>query len=253
MIFCSQNLYGILLSDGNRFTNFWKLDALSNGIALDGSGELWLGDWQDILHIDRRTGALIERVHIPGVDNIHTLNFYDGQPLIASTGNDSVFLGKECIFRPRDMGIREHAYVNAAIPFTDGRIVISLRVKRLAVIFNVAERKVEKAIRLPFLHNQHHPTPFMGNMFLVSDGDGIIMFDEEGKFIQKSPRMDWPRGMKVMSRTKVWAVDRHGIVEYNPVLNRFMKRILSPLPKPIEMKEGENNIQAAAFFDLVVE
>jgi hypothetical protein len=252
MIFASQNLYGILCCDGSRFTDFWKLDALSNGIAFDGSGELWLGDWQDILHIDRRSGEVIEKRHVDGWDNIHTLNFFHGEPLVASTGNDSVFLGNECIFKPKDMNIRDHAYVNAAIPYKDDTIVISLRRKKLAVLFDTANRKVEKVITMPFLHNQHHPTPFMDGLFLVSDGDGIVMFNEEGKPVQKSPRMDWPRGIKVVSRTKVWAVDRHGIVQYNPVLNTFTKKIDSPLPKPIEMKQGEDNIQASALFDLVI-
>lgn len=241
------------MSDGTRFTDFWKFDALSNGIAIDDSGEVWLGDWQDILHIDAGAGTVVERVHIPGIDNVHTLNFFRGLPLIASTGNDSVFLGKECIFRPRDMGLDGHAYVNAAIPFTEDSVIISLRARKLAVIFNVEQRKVEKTIQLPFLHNQHHPTPYMDNLFLVSDGDGLVIFDDEGRPVQKSPRLDWPRGIKVISRTKVWAVDRHGIVEYNPVINRFTKRILSPLPKPNEMKAGNENIQAAALFDLVIQ
>ena len=249
-IYCSQNLFGVLVIDNWRVTDFYRHGVLSNGIALDGNGGLLLGDWSRILRLDS-AGRHVSDMVVQGYDNLHTVNLWRGEVLAASTGNDRVFLGSECIFIPKEHGWKDFTYVNSAYPYHDDIILISLRHKHAVVFYDTGKRKVEKVLVLPFLHNQHHPVPFMEDLFLVSDGDGIVMFNEEGKFMQKSPPLNWPRGIKVLGRTKVLAVDRRGIVEYNPAVNRFMRRLDTPVPPPTEMVRGDERVTGGALFDLV--
>ncbi|MEM0011241.1 MAG: hypothetical protein QXT84_06070, partial [Candidatus Bathyarchaeia archaeon] len=169
--YCSQNLFGVIEINNWHATGFYRHDVLSNGIASDGGNELLLCDWSRILRLDRN-GKHISDVVVRGYDNLHTVNLWHGEILTASTGNDSVFLGDECIFVPRDYGWRGFTYVNSAVGYQDDIILISMRNKRSVVFFDVAKRKVEKVIVLPFLNNQHHPVPYMNGLFLVSDGDG---------------------------------------------------------------------------------
>ena len=249
--FISQNLFGVIAVDNWCVTDFYRHGVLSNGIAFDGNGGLLLGDWSRILRLDAG-GRYTSTVEHAGYDNIHTINLFKGDILVASTGNDRVFLGGECIFIPKEHGWKDFTYVNSAYPYHDDIILISLRHKHAVVFYDTGKRKVEKVLVLPFLHNQHHPVPYMDDLFLVSDGNGIVVFNAEGRFIQKSPPLNWPRGIKVLGRTKVIVVDRRCIYEYNPVVNRFTRRVETPVPPPTEMKIGGEVVTGGALFDLVV-
>jgi hypothetical protein len=242
MILASQNLYGILASDGQRITDTIKHDVLANGIAYN--GHVYLGNWSSILETDAN-GKILNTISDNGYDNIHTINFYNGQMLVSSTGNDRIYLDKEIIFEPRTFGYRKFIYLNSAVHWQDATILISARLPRQVIFFDVDKRKIERILTLPYLSNQHHPTPYL-DKFLVSDGDGIVMFDIDGRPLKKSPAMSWPRGIKVVSRTEVWCVDRNSIMQWNPVTNRINRRIESP----IRISGSEGN--GGALFDLVI-
>ena len=248
MIYASQNLYGIIVIDRNAVVDTWKLDILCNGIATDGK-HIYLGDWSAILKLSM-TGEPIDSIQVPGYDNIHTVNLWRDELLVSSTSNDSVYLGKERIFNSKEQGFKTFTYVNSAIPFRDATILISQRNPKNVILFDVDKRKIEKIIRLPYLHNQHHPIAYTDDLFLVSDGDGIIMFDADGKAIRKSPPMAWPRGIKVIGRTKVICVDRSSIMVWNPVTNILNMRIETPIQKPNAVAKHDDI--GGALFDLVV-
>ncbi len=100
---------------------------------------------------------------------------------------------------------------------------------------------MEKQIRLPYLNNMHSPTHYKDDLFLVSDGDGVVLFDINGKPIKKSPHMNWPRGIKVVDEL-AYVVDRNTLYEWD-VENNVITRSV------------HNTIQEGlfgAFFDMVI-
>ena len=248
MILASQNLYGIIAIDNNwKINDMWNLNVLANGIAYH-DGKIYLGDWKDIIVLDTK-GKLLDRISGNGYDNIHTINFFHDQLLVSSTSNDRIYLDGETLFEPKNAGYRKFVYLNSAILWRDSTILISARIPRHVIFFDIDKRKVERILHLPFLSNQHHPVPYMDH-FLVSDGDGIVMFDIEGKPMEKSPPMAWPRGIKVLSRTKVLCVDRQSVMEWNPVTNMINHKIDTPID--ILDNTTGNDYTGGALFDLVV-
>jgi len=246
MILASQNLYGIIAMDGHRITDTIRKDVLANGIAYH-NGHVYLGDWSSIFEMD--TGwNVINRIAADGYDNIHTINFYKDRLLVASTGNDRIYLDNEIIFEPRNFGYKKFIYLNAAVHWQDSTIIISARLPKHVIFYDVDARKIQRILALPYLRNQHHPTPYLDH-FLVSDGDGIVMFDIDGKPVLKSPPMQWPRGIRVINRTKVYCVDRNSIMEWNPVTNTINRKIESPIRISADAGKDEDN--GGALFDII--
>ena len=243
----SQNLLGYVEFTELGVSNVKRMDILANGIARHGN-DLYIADWSDIYNVT--TG---EKIHVEGYSNIHTVNVYRNQLLVSSTENDRVFLGKEEIFKPSDFGFKGFQYVNAAIPYTDSLILIGMRNPKIMLIFDVDKRKIERAIRLPYLNNMHHPTPYFDDMFLVSDGDGVVLFDMNGRPIIKSQQMKWPRGIKVVDKYNVYIADRDSVYLWNPVQNRIVRKWHGPYTVYQDRKVNNDVVTAGAFFDLIVE
>jgi len=250
-IYCSQNLFGIVQFDEYGVKNTLRLDILSNGLEMK-NNEFYLADWSSVMKVDK-SGKIIEMIKGEGWDNIHTVRKFRDQLLIASTGNDKVFLGNEIIFEPKNYGFRGFTYVNSAIPYTKSEILIEMRNLRTMIIFDIDRRKIERTVTLPFLNNMHNATPYYDDLFLVSDGDGIVLFDLEGRPVVKSEKMNWNRGIFVRDRYHVYTVDRNSVYEWNPVNNRVIRRWHGPYTVYQDVKVKDEVVTAGAFFDVVVE
>ena len=257
-LFVSQNLYGVLSSDGFSLAPLGPpLRVLSNGLACH-QGSLYLSDWSDLLVLDPVSGALRERLPTPA-RNIHTLRFLKGRPLLASTADARVFWGEELLFDPRDHDIPPAPpygyYLNAAIPSPDGaEVLIGLRSHRAVLFLDLASRTLRTTVLLPFLRNLHHPTPYPHlsdeGLFLVSDDASVVLVDAEGHPLVRSPDIPWPRGILVEGRTRVWVASRRGLVRWNPIANQIDRRIDSPLPPPSSLPERKEDNPAGALFDV---
>ena len=250
MIYASQNLFGVLAIDNWGLSRLIHTDTLSNGIAMK-DGLIYLGDWSDILKIDPLTGKVVGRIMSSGrYDNIHTINFYGDKLLITSTGNDRIYLDDEIIFSPKDYGYKQFIYLNSAVHWHDSIIIISARLPKHVILFDVDTKKVIKTFDLSRrIHNQHHPIPF-NDMFAVSDGDGILLFNEQ-KPVQKSPPLAWPRGIKQYDEDNIIGVDRKGVFMYNVPKNAITHRYDSPIEEPNSTMHPESKVIGTALFDLV--
>ena len=251
-ILCSQNLYGAVEFDRYGVRRTIKLDALANGMTMGNNGLLYLGDWSSIFVVDPSTGSVVDNVKGDGWDNIHTIRIFRDELLVASTGDDRAYLGKKVIFDPRkNIDAKSFTYLNSAIPLDDSRVVIGMRNLRLVVIYDVDHDKIDASVRLPFLNNMHHVTPYYDELFLVSDGDGVVLFDLNGRPYIKSPGMNWPRGIAVVDRRNVYVVDRNTLYLWNPVANRIERAWRSPLGIFKTMPVHNEQVVAGAFFDVI--
>lgn len=250
-LLASQNLFGYWESDGTRVTRLHPVPVLANGLCAE-DGRVYLGDWSDVRVLDR-DGQTAEVLHTKA-QNCHTLRRLDGRLLIASTSNSSLVWGDEVVFRPGEFGLAPQPphgfYLNAAIPWRDDEVLLGLRSHRAVVFFDVVARKIRRAVALPFLRNLHHPTPFGADLFLVSDDASVVMFDQTGRPVLRSPEVRWPRGIWVESRTRVWVADRRGIVRWNPQTNALERRVDSPLPPPSSLPERKGDVVGGALFDV---
>jgi len=229
---CSQNLYGIVEFEDFEPVNYIRLNIHGNGIATK-DDYIYIADYESIIKI--KNGKITERIHKDGWANIHTL-FFDGDSmLISSTENNTAFRDGDIILKfPMDH------YHNSIIPYGE-YYIIGLRGPKAVLLYNKKDNKVERAIRLPFLNNMHSPTHYKDDKFLVSDGDGVVMFDIDGKFISKSPHMNWPRGIKVVDEY-AYVVDRNRLYEYDIEHNTIIRSALNPVEQSL----------FGAFFDVVV-
>lgn len=250
-IVVSQNLYGALVTvDGRFWTRFYRHSVLANGLAVDG-GSLYLADWSDLLKLSS-TGDLVERIPTRA-SNIHTLRFLDGKPLLASTQDNRVYWGDEVVFDPKDFPVLQGQpiYLNAAIPFKGHHVLLSLRARREVAIYDLDTRKPVRILSVPFLRNQHHPTPYVDGHFLISDDSSVVVVDFEKGPVARSPPMKWPRGIWVESPTRVWVADRHGLTGWNPRTNRIFSRLDSPVANPMETKVNGEAVVGGALFGVV--
>ena len=245
----SQNLYGALeTADGRRWTRFYRHSVLSNGLAVN-HGHLYIADWSDLLKF---TDGEVERIPTRA-SNIHTLRFLDDKPLLASTQDNRVYWGDEVVFDPKDFAVLQGKpiYLNAAIPFHDHQILLSLRARRELAVYDLDQRKPLRILSVPFLRNQHHPTPYVDGYFLVSDDSSVVVVDFEKGPVLRSPPMKWPRGIWVESEARVWVADRHGLTGWNPRTNRIFARLDSPIANPMETKVNGETVVGGALFDVV--
>ncbi|MEM3862422.1 MAG: hypothetical protein QXV17_06580 [Candidatus Micrarchaeaceae archaeon] len=232
MIICSQNLYGLVFFDDFEPVNYFFTGTHANGIAYK-DGYIYLADYNSIQKI--KDFKIVETINGKGWDNIHTLFFDGNDMLIASTSNNRAYRNEELILQfPQDH------YHNSLIPY-DGGYVIGLRNPKVVLLYDKKEGKVVKEIRLPFLHNMHSATHYKDDIFLVSDGDGVVEFDIDGKPIKKSPHMNWPRGIKVVDEY-AYVVDRNMLYEWDVENNVITRQVRNPIQESL----------FGAFFDLVI-
>jgi hypothetical protein len=246
----SQNLYGAAVSDGRRFVRYYHHPILANGLAFH-DGSLYLSDWSNLFRFPLSGGTPEQ---LPSrATNIHTLRFLDGKPLLASTQDGRVYWGDDVVFNPQDFPSLQgqSIYLNAAIPLEGHKILISLRARREIAVYDLDERKPDRILSVPFLRNQHHPTPYVDGYFLVSDDSSVVVVDFEKGPVSRSPPMKWPRGIWVENPTKVWVADRHGLVAWNPKTNRILRRVDSPVSNPTETKINGETVIGGALFDVV--
>ncbi len=249
-IVVSQNLYGAVATDGHHWNRYFHQSVLANGLAVEG-GHFYLSDWSDILKVSF-DGKLVGRTPTRAT-NIHTLRFLEGKPLMASTQDNRVYWGEDTVFDPHDFPVLrgQPIYLNAAIPLRDHQILISLRARREISIYDLDERKPVKVLSVPFLRNQHHPTPYMDGYFLVSDDSSVVVVDYEKGPVSRSPPLKWPRGIWVESPTRVWVADRRGLAGWNPRTNRIFAYLNSPIANPMETKVNGETVIGGALFDVV--
>lgn len=234
MIICSQNLYGLVY-----FEDFEPIDYLFLGIHGNGIAEkedvIWVADYKDVLLFRKGDHKIIGKLSEKGYDNIHTLSFDGANLLVASTGNNTAFVNSDILLE-----FPQNHYLNSLIPW-ENKYLIGLRNPKVMLIYDKKEQKVEKEVHLPFLNNMHSPTHYKDDLFLVSDGDGVVLFNMEGKVIRKSPPMNWPRGIKVVDEL-AYVVDRNCLYEYDVENNYIVRKAENPIRKAV----------FGAFFDLVI-
>ena len=231
---CSQNLFGFAVFEDFEPIDYTFLGIHGNGIAQK-DGYIYIADYKDVLKV-KYPNEVVEKIHHDGWDNIHTVFFDSDSLLVASTANNTAYRDGEVI-----LGFPGNHYHNSLIPYGQDYYLMGLRTPKTMLIYNKKEGKVEKEIHLPFLNNMHSPTHYKDDLFLVSDGDGVVLFNEEGKPIQKSPHMNWPRGIKVVDEL-AYVVDRSSLYEYDVANNEISRRVENPVHRS----------SFGAFFDLVV-
>lgn len=230
--YCSQNLFGIVVFEDFEPVDYTALNIHGNGIA-EKDGDLYIADYESIVRL--HDSKPVETVHKDGWANIHTLFFDGSDMLVSSTENNTAFKNGEVILKfPQDH------YHNSLIPW-DEYYIIGLRGPKVMLLYNKKTEKVEKEIKMPFLSNMHSPTHYRDDLFLVSDADGVVVVDIDGRMIKKSPRMDWARGIKVVNGM-AYVVDRNKLYEYDPENNVIVRSVENPIEQSL----------FGAFFDVVV-